>query len=196
MVSRRPDPFDGADVAALWARVLARIDVTPDGCWLWLGALNADGYGCIRTGTGGGRGGVGRVHRLAVIVRDGVILDGHEVDHACHYSGLCHVNPCPHRRCVNPDHLEQVTHGDNMRRQYEDGRCTRGHALTLRPDGQRRECLTCKESPRYSRGRTVTPGPLDRPLFEWAGGPALEGGEARGGPTRPPPEADPRPVDK
>lgn len=165
MVTRRRDPFAGADTAALWARVQERVEVTPDGCWLWLGALNRDGYGSMRTGVGNA---VGQPHRLAVIVRDGAIPQGLEVDHRCHDSH-CHETPCPHRRCVNPEHLATVTHRANLRRHYEDGRCRQGHVLTMRPDGLWRECLVCRAARRATspRGRTITPGPLDRPLFQY-----------------------------
>ena len=73
-----------------------------DGCWLWTGAVNNFGYGVI--GTGGHRG-VGYAHRLLYQDVVGEIPDGFVSDHVC-------CNP----RCVNPDHIELVTQGENIRR--------------------------------------------------------------------------------
>lgn len=90
-----------ADVAD---RVLGRINFDgPDGCWLWTGAAEKQGYGVIKTG--GRAAPVVLVHRLvyALFVED--IPAGLTIDH------LCSV-----RRCVNPDHLELVTMPENSRR--------------------------------------------------------------------------------
>lgn len=70
------------------------------GCWLWSGSLTANGYGNI---------GVDNrrvlVHRFSYEKFVGPIGEGLEIDH------LCKV-----RCCVNPDHLEQVTRLENVRR--------------------------------------------------------------------------------
>lgn len=166
----RRDSFDGADVDALWDRALSRVEVTPSGCWHWPGAVNSRGYASISTGTGR----TGSVHRLAVIVRDGAIGEGMQIDHTCHDS-RCQARPCPHRRCVNPDHLAQVTPGENVRRKHEDARCRYGHPLTTRPDGARR-CATCagaydanyRTSQPSVSGLTAAPAPYDAPLpLDW-----------------------------
>lgn len=65
-------------------------------CWIWDLHLDEGGYG--RTGTGG-------AHRAVYQERVGPIPEGLQLDH------LCRV-----RNCVNPDHLEPVTHTENMRR--------------------------------------------------------------------------------
>ena len=64
-----------------------------EGCWLWTAALS-HGYG--RFGKGGA------AHRLAWEDRNGPIPEGLVLDH------LCRVP-----RCVNPEHLEPVTHREN-----------------------------------------------------------------------------------
>lgn len=83
------------------ARLLAKADTTdPDGCWLWGASINADGYGIFRY-DGAMRG----AHRVAYLLLAGPVPDGHEIDH------LCSV-----RHCVNPAHMEPVTHEENVRR--------------------------------------------------------------------------------
>jgi hypothetical protein len=86
-----------------------------------------DGY--CRTGNG-------YAHRLAYEAVHGPIPAGSEIDHLCR-----------NRSCVNPDHLEAVTHGENMarmRRLY----CQRGHLMDAgnvytNPRGAR-ECRACR----------------------------------------------------
>jgi hypothetical protein len=70
--------------------------VSASGCWLWQGYLNADGYGSL---------GHRAAHRLYYERHVGAIPPGLTLDHTC---GV--------RSCVNPDHLEPVTQGENVRR--------------------------------------------------------------------------------
>jgi len=70
------------------------------GCWIWLGHLTPKGYGRIQWG-----GTEIYVHRAAWLFFRGPIGNGLEIDHLCRM-----------RCCVNPDHLEPVTHADNVRR--------------------------------------------------------------------------------
>jgi len=104
------------------------------GCWLWVGAYHQSGYGKIGTGgrsTAGHYLGVG-AHRLSYEIHKGPIPDGMVIDH------LCRVT-C----CVNPDHLEAVTHKENLARGVFLNRkygadtpngakthCKRGHPLS------------------------------------------------------------------
>lgn len=85
-------------------RLLARTDKT-ESCWLWVGHLNNMGYGSLRITRRSDL-----AHRLMHEELVGPIPDGLEVDHICRV-----------RRCVNPAHLELVTHGENIRRSYERG---------------------------------------------------------------------------
>ena len=115
------------------------------GCLLWLGSCNEDGYGSIRIG--GKRGRMLRVHRVAFEHFIGPIPSGMEIDHKCRV-----------RCCVNPDHLEPVTHQENCCRAAAAGtygtnnkrktHCPRGHPyegdnLYLAPNGNR-QCVTCR----------------------------------------------------
>jgi hypothetical protein len=93
-----------------YERLLDKIDMRlPFDCWPWLGAKNSNGYGQLRVGRT-----MRYAHRLALIYIAGQpIPAGMEVDHLCR-----------NRRCCNPDHLELVTHAENVRR----GRLARGQA--------------------------------------------------------------------
>jgi hypothetical protein len=71
------------------------------GCWIWDGTIRPDGYGVKQ----GGRGERAMAHRWVYERVAGPIPEGLELDH------LCRV-----RSCVNPDHLEPVTHDVNCQR--------------------------------------------------------------------------------
>jgi hypothetical protein len=104
------------------------------GCWLWTGAENEKGYPRSH-----GKG----VHRIMYDRFVGTIPKGMEIDHTCRV-----------RSCVNPRHLEPVTHRENVLRGISfiaerafASHCKRGHALkddnlVPRANG-RRECRIC-----------------------------------------------------
>lgn len=100
-------------------------------CWLWAGSKTQGGYGQARFG-----GRTAGAHRIAYTLLVGPIPNGLEIDH------LCRV-----RACVNPAHLEPVTHTENVRRWAATiTHCKYGHELTsdnLIPSHPNRACLTC-----------------------------------------------------
>jgi hypothetical protein len=117
----------------LYAMVLffAKINVT-DTCWLWTGGKCSDGYGSFHV-----HGDYWGAHRLAYSLFRGEIQDGLELDHLCRDRG-----------CVNPDHLEPVTHKENVLRGEgptarfaKMEQCPRGHELGQR--GKQRHCYVC-----------------------------------------------------
>lgn len=92
-----------------WANLTAaerfwpNVDKSGD-CWLWTGYIKPNGYASFYPG--GGRH-VPKVyaHRWSYEAANEPIPEGLEIDH------LCHV-----RHCVNPAHLELVTHRENLDR--------------------------------------------------------------------------------
>jgi len=92
-------------------RFWSKVEKT-DSCWLWIAARDRKaGYGTI-----GYQGKVVKAHRLAYEMLVGPIPSDREIDH------LCRV-----RNCVNPEHLELVTHAENMRRRPPTTHCVNGH---------------------------------------------------------------------
>lgn len=113
------------------------IPVTESGCWLWMGSINPNGYGHFSF-----KGKPVRAHIFAYEQKHGPVPDGFELDHKCRV-----------RSCVNPDHVEPVTHQENVSRgdsgKYlkEKTHCKQGHPysgenLYTNPSG-RRECRIC-----------------------------------------------------
>ncbi len=108
-------------------------------CWLWADVPDAKGYSSFWNGTK-----IVRAHNYSYELHLGPVPDGLELDHWCRVRG-----------CVNPSHLDPVTHAENVRRSQENrqtGRyathCKRGHELTPEsvydhPKGGR-QCKRCK----------------------------------------------------
>lgn len=125
---------------SLEERFWAKVNKTDD-CWLWT-ATTAHGYGNFRFD-----GKMVRAHRFAYTLLVGPIPAGLEIDH------LCRI-----RACVNPFHLEPVTHRENglrgdgvAGRRHRQTHCLRGHIFdetnTYRTPTRpaTRTCLTCQK---------------------------------------------------
>src|ERR1700722_3874180 len=93
---RRGRASDVLDADRLWSRVKRK----EGQCWPWAGCKNSDGYGFMHM-----RGRSLPVHRIAYEVTRGSIPDGMDIDHRCR-----------NRVCCNPNHLEVVSHRENMAR--------------------------------------------------------------------------------
>lgn len=124
------------DEARFWRKVNKD---DPSGCWLWTGAKYR-GYGYFRVE----RKGI-RAHRYSYELVKGNIPSGLILDHLCR-----------NKACVNPQHLEPVTIGENVLRgtapsavNAKKSHCVRGHrfseANTYINRG-RRYCKTCRRS--------------------------------------------------
>ena len=82
-------------------RLIRDIDYEPNtGCWLWNKSVNGDGYGRLQY-----KNKRYRAHREVYKYYKGEIPKGLELDHLCRVPS-----------CVNPAHLEPVTHKENVRR--------------------------------------------------------------------------------
>lgn len=84
----------------------------PDHCWPWKGAINPDGYAHNMVD---GSGGKTYPHRMMFKWFKWDIPDGMTIDHLC-----------KNRSCMNPDHMEAVTHEVNLSRNKR-AYCRRGH---------------------------------------------------------------------
>jgi hypothetical protein len=117
----------------------------PNGCWQWTGApsKHGRGYGMFQMGKTNRY-----AHRCALAFLGYLLLPGLEVDHVCNNT-----------MCVNPEHLEQVTHRENLRRwAARITHCPQGHEYTEEntvwsKDRVERKCRLCKNEAtrRYRR---------------------------------------------
>lgn len=98
----------GTDSERFWAKV----EITGF-CWNWTGAKGQHGHGFFNLGKETGWKGIG-AHKFAWLDLMQEDTTGRDLDHLCR-------NPA----CVNPDHLEPVTHRENMYRGYAPGIRTR-----------------------------------------------------------------------
>lgn len=140
----------------LWERFEKKYVPEPNsGCWLWMAARTPTGYGNFWDGRT-----MARAHRVAFKALRGPIPDGLELDHLCRT-----------RCCVNPWHLEPVSHIENVRRgevgavlaasaarERSKTHCPTGHeyseANTYRGPNGKRRCRTCAREHQVARRRS------------------------------------------
>lgn len=147
----------GRTVRPAIERFQASVSVDPEtGCWPWQAGITSEGY--ARFFERNAPGGHQHAHRFAYRHFVGPIPDGMTVDHVCHTNDpSCKGGTtCLHRRCVNPEHLELATRGDNARRGRhflrERTHCKHGHEYTdentSRDHKGARVCLACRRGRR------------------------------------------------
>lgn len=83
----------------------SKVDKQTNGCWLWLGSKQQDGYGHFTLERVSGTW-TKCAHKVAYELLVGPVPDGLVLDHA----------KCQNKGCVNPAHLEPVTQKVNLLR--------------------------------------------------------------------------------
>lgn len=134
-------------------------------CWIWFAGKNQKGYGLFHVSSGKTQA----AHRFSWEQLNGPVPKGLELDH------LCRV-----RHCVNPAHLELVTHVENVRRgdaginMASKTHCPQGHPYdeknTYVHNNGGRACRKCSNQRMLARtrhnaaseGREVMPRPEHR----------------------------------
>lgn len=104
----------GTEYTRFWPKVYKT-----EACWYWT-AGQKDGYGAFRTSNNR----TVRAHKWLYEQLHGRVAEKMELDHLCN-----------HRNCVNPHHLEQVTHAENLRRAPIGKRALRKVVRTHCPTG-------------------------------------------------------------
>lgn len=118
----------------LWAKIEKAAG--DNGCWIWNGGLSTAGYARFFAD-----GKTRQASRVAYELIVSPIPDGLELDHLCRNT-----------RCVNPLHLEPVTHAENVLRgvRRTATHCKHGHEFTSENTAKRqrngtwqRRCRAC-----------------------------------------------------
>ncbi len=117
----------------------------PSSCWKWIAGCTEKGYGHFNIAYKENA----KAHKFAFELFFGEVPIGLELDHLCR-----------NRNCINPFHLEIVTHQENMRRGHFVGtglhnriktHCLKGHPYNIEntyinPAGKRNCRICLKES--------------------------------------------------
>lgn len=128
-------------ISDLPARLSSRIRSREDGCWEWTGAHNESGYGITSVDKH-----LRRAHRVIYEILVEPIPEKMDLDHQCHAPENCKGGAdCPHRRCVNPDHLKPLSRKDNLARGCWDAEKVLGHVYR-----KIRERQTCAKGHPYT----------------------------------------------
>lgn len=125
-------------------RFHAKVVMGPNGCWVWTGT-SCRGYGHFSVTTDG-RERSPKAHRWSWESANGPIPEGLQIDHLCRNT-----------RCVNPDHMEAVTPGENSRRHARTiTHCPAGHEhgeINTYVNAGKRQCRACDRDRKAAKRR-------------------------------------------
>ena len=150
-------------------RFMEKVEIIPiSGCWIWMGATDQHGYGCMTVNWKNVR-----AHRFSLSVLGGVDLETEKLDA---------LHRCDTPSCVNPNHLFAGTAQVNVDDMWSKGRnrnrpmqdfCKRGHELTgdnvyVWSSGKGRSCRQCNNE--RAREYTAAKPKYDpKPLAKFCG---------------------------
>jgi hypothetical protein len=136
--------------------LVGKYKINENGCWIWQHSKQNQGYGVSSF-----QGKKMLAHRLSYMERYGEIPNGKSLDHLCRVPA-----------CINPDHLEPVTHRENIMRSPSAAaalnarktHCKNGHEYTPENTYTRqrkgrmpeRDCITCRNKRNASRTKKTT----------------------------------------
>ncbi len=155
-----PVAYEKTNKTPVLERLMRHVLPEPNtGCWLWMGTVVGEKYGQVRAR-------VGKVWKMRVahlVMYEtvvGPVPEGLELDHKCTV-----------KSCVNPNHLEPVTHSVNVKRGTSGDavrrraalitHCPHGHEYTpdntrhtVRKDGSKnRYCVACRKDHWHAVGK-------------------------------------------
>lgn len=121
-------------------RFFDKIQVDTNACWNWTSNKHNLGYGLFKLNNVNWY-----AYRVSYFLFNGILPKNLELDHLCR-----------NRLCINPDHLEAVTHQENCKRGNiglfwkSKTHCPQGHEYNeentyKNPFTNRRYCRICKE---------------------------------------------------
>lgn len=120
-------------------------------CWYWAGSQKSSGYGIIKV-----EDRYEPAHRVIYEALVGEIPESLEPDHLCE-------NPI----CINPEHIEPVTHAENIKRHFKRNYaevCRNGHPKSKytswvkdkrSPTGKSFQCRECHRINREARRERI-----------------------------------------
>lgn len=97
-------------ISSILQKIEEKTEIDEFGCWVWQGGNSG------KTGRGKGYprmyldGYTVAVHRVVWTCNHGYLPNKLQIDHTC-----------KNRLCVNPKHLEMVTHKENQKRRRKNG---------------------------------------------------------------------------
>lgn len=96
--------MDGNPKRSVLDRIMSKVVIQDDGCWIWTGAKSGgDGRDKYKYGYINLCGKLGRVHRVLYEIKEKKIPEG-----------MILLHKCDRPLCVNPDHMIVGTYKDNM----------------------------------------------------------------------------------